>query len=312
MRYFRRATEAEELSREQQQHVNRSVTYWYDYDGSLILRARLPAATGALLVKAIETAQEQIAQEHVSAETPDCRCVFAARRADAVAVVAQSFLKQDPPDGADRTQVVVHVDAAMLAANAPGRCEIEDAPAISAETARRLSCDASVVAIIEGERGEPLDIGRKTRSIPPALRRALNSRDRGCRFPGCPNKRYVDGHHIRHWAAGGETKLSNLVTLCRFHHRQVHEGRVVVRMLDDGALRFTKPSGDYFDSVAAGCTPPLGDWTELVAGNQALGLRIDQQTAVTRWLGERMDYNVAIETLLFQARRASGVSAETR
>jgi len=131
-------------------------------------------------------------------------------------------------------------------------------------------------AIIEGERGEPLDIGRKTRSIPPVLRRALNSRDRGCRFPGCPNKRYVDGHHIRHWAACGETKLSNLVTLYRFHHRQVHEGNVIVRVLDDGALR------------------------------------IDQQTAISRWLGERMDYDVAIETLLFQARRARGVSAETR
>ena len=123
-----------------------------------------------------------------------------------------------------------------------GRCELEDGPSIAAETARRLACDASVVRIVEDERGEPLDVGRKTRSIPPALRRALNSRDQGCCFPGCTQTRYVDGHHIRHWAEGGDTKLANLVSLCRFHHRQVHEGGITVQRLDDGAWRFTRSS----------------------------------------------------------------------
>ena len=92
-----------------------------------------------------------------------------------------------------------------------------------------MTCDSSMVTIVEDERGEPLDVGRKTRAIPPALRRALASRDKGCRFPGCTHTRYVDGHHVKHWADGGETRLSNLVTLCRFHHRAVHEGRLVVR-----------------------------------------------------------------------------------
>ncbi|MDP9020155.1 MAG: HNH endonuclease [Actinomycetota bacterium] len=78
--------------------------------------------------------------------------------------------------------------------------------------------------LVEDERGTPLDVGRKTRSIPPAIRRALQVRDRGCRFPGCTNRRFVDGHHIRHWAAGGETSLANLTLLCRRHHRAVHEG----------------------------------------------------------------------------------------
>jgi hypothetical protein len=78
-------------------------------------------------------------------------------------------------------------------------------------------------------RCEPLNVGRKTRSIPPSLRHALNARDRARRFPGCANTRYVDAHHIQHWARGGETRLSNLV-----HHRQVHEGRVVIERLDDG------------------------------------------------------------------------------
>ena len=129
----------------------------------------------------------------------------------------------------------------------PGRCEIESGPSLAAQTARRLSCDASLVTIVEDESGQPLDVGRKTRSIPPAIRRALRSRDAGCRFPGCTHTRFLDGHHIRHWADGGETKLSNLVMLCRFHHRQVHEGRVDVRMLDDGALRFTGARGQRFE-----------------------------------------------------------------
>ena len=113
-------------------------------------------------------------------------------------------------------------------------------PAIPIETVRRLGCDSSIVTIVDKDDGEPLDVGRRTRSIPPALRRALNSRDRGCRFPGCTHTRYVDGHHIHHWADGGETKLANLVSLCRFHHRQVHEGGLTVERLDDGAWRFAE------------------------------------------------------------------------
>ena len=81
--------------------------------------------------------------------------------------------------------------------------------------------------------------GRKTRTIPPAIRRALNSRDGGCRFPGCTHQRYVDAHHIEHWADGGETKLSNLVTLCRLHHRLVHEGEILIET-PPGAVRWSR------------------------------------------------------------------------
>ena len=130
--------------------------------------------------------------------------------------------------GGDRQQIVLHVDAQTLKHDHAGQCELEHGPALAAETARRLSCDASLVAIIENEQGEPLTVGRKTRTIPPAIRMALNSRDKGCPFPGCSFTRYVDGHHVKHWAHGGETSFSNLVTLCRFHHRLVHEGQVVV------------------------------------------------------------------------------------
>jgi hypothetical protein len=113
------------------------------------------------------------------------------------------------------------------------------------------------VAILEDGQGEPLGVGRKTRTIPPALRRALASRDGGYVFPGCTHKRYVDGHHLQHWADGGTTKLANLVTLCRFHHRAVHEGGMRVERLHDGAWRFTRPDGEALESVAHGHTRPL-------------------------------------------------------
>jgi hypothetical protein len=85
---------------------------------------------------------------------------------------------------------------------------MDAALAMVAETLCRLTCDASMVRITESESGEPLDVGRKTRIIPPAIRRALNARDSGCCFPGCINKRFVDAHHVEHWVDGGETKLS--------------------------------------------------------------------------------------------------------
>jgi hypothetical protein len=85
---------------------------------------------------------------------------------------------------------------------------------LAVETARRLSCDSSLVGIVEDDDGEPLNVGRKTRSIAPALQRALKARDGGCRFPGCGRTAYTEGHHVKHWAEGGETKLGNLVTVC--------------------------------------------------------------------------------------------------
>jgi hypothetical protein len=163
------------------------------------------------------------------------------------------------------------------------------------------------VTIVEDEQGQPLGVGRRTRSIPPALRRALNSRDRGCVFPGCAHQRYVDGHHVQHWAEGGETKLTNLVSLCRFHHRQVHEGGVTIQRLDDGAWRFCKPNGESLVAAAPGHTRPLGNWAQLVAVHEEQALHIDAHTARTRWRGEPMDYGLAIDVLLGQEHRPRDV-----
>jgi hypothetical protein len=330
VRGYRRAKEAEELSREAQQQATRKAAYFHDEDGSLVLKARLPAEIGALLIKALDVALNNPpvnhAQADVSAETSerktsygvevvpsDERPSWGERRADALGRIAESFLQHgaEASNGGDRQQIVVHVDAETLRDRVAGRCEFEEGPSFAAETALRLACDASVVSVLENAKGEPLNVGRKTRSIPPALRRALNARDRGCRFPGCSNTRFVDAHHVHHWAKGGETKLSNLALLCRFHHRQVHEGRVTIQVLDDGALRFLRPDGQSFDSVAPDHTRPLSEWMQLSAGNRAEGIHIDVGTAATLWRGESMDYGQAVDGLLLNAGRAQNVSAET-
>jgi Domain of unknown function (DUF222)/HNH endonuclease len=310
VRRFRHVLEVAELSREARQYRNRSLSWRYDEDGSIVIKARLPAETGGIVMKALDAALEQLPLPDVSAETyPAPKPEWAHRRADALAVLAESYLAHGPSalTGGERQQIVVHVDANTLEERTAGRCEFEEGPSIAAETARRLACDASVVRIVEDERGDPLDVGRRTRSIPPALRRALNSRDQGCCFPGCTQTRYVDGHHIKHWAEGGETKLANLVSLCRFHHRQVHEGGITVQRLDDGAWRFTRKVGPFthsFDSVAPGHSAVLGDWRQLLAAHHEQGLAIGAQTAATRWRGETMDYGQAMMVLVQRAEAA--------
>jgi hypothetical protein len=322
VRGYRRARQAEELSREAQQHANRSVSYWYAEDGSLILNARLPAVAGAMLIQALNAALKGTAATEITADrVEEQRISYPVRRADALAALAEHYLAEPASSSttADRYQVVVHVDAESLHEHTAGRCEIEQGPAIPVETVRRLACDASLLTVLESEQGEPLNVGRKTRSIPPAIRRALNTRDGGCRFPGCTHQRYVDAHHIEHWADGGETKLSNLVTLCRLHHRLVHEGEITIETLPGGGWRFLRPDGRHFELVCRTRNVPH-DGEELEHTHAALGLHIDSDTAVTRWRGERMDYHLGVWVLCSQANRAArhargqnrhDVSAET-
>ena len=188
VRSYRRAQESQELSREAAQQRNQSLWWFHEPDGSLTIKGRLPAEVGALFIKALQAAEDAVPPKNVSAETSlDERLTTGARRVEALGRMAESFLSTGPQElsGGDRQQIVVHVDAQTLKHDHEGCCELEHGPAIAAETARRLACDASLIVIIENEKGEPLNVGRKTRTIPPAIRRALNSRDRGCRFPGC-------------------------------------------------------------------------------------------------------------------------------
>ena len=178
---------------------------------------------------------------------------------------------------------------------------------VAVETARRLGCDGALLGVVKGAQGEPLAVGRRTRAVPPAIRRALRVRDGGCRFPGCDRSRHVHAHHIRHWADGGETALDNLVTLCSQHHRQVHEGGYGVRVRQ-GAIEFTRPDGRVIPPAGKthrGCfrgnTCAADGAQRLAAFNAARGLAINAHTARCGWGGERMDYNIAIDTLCWEA-----------
>jgi hypothetical protein len=167
-----------------------------------------------------------------------------------------------------------------------------------------LACDASVVALIEDEDGEPLNVGRKTRTITSQLRRFLKARDKGCRFPGCTNTRHIDAHHIKHWANGGETKPSNLVSLCSFHHHKVHEGGMEVQMLDDGAVRFVRLDGTTLENSVP---VPSGEWIQLPLRHEREGIHINERTAATRWAGERCDYGLGVRALMSRKRAAGDV-----
>jgi HNH endonuclease/Domain of unknown function (DUF222) len=193
--------------------------------------------------------------------------------------------------------VVVHVDAEVLAdADAPGQSALEDGAHVPAGTSQRLACDASLVVMRHGRDGRVVEVDARTRTIPPAIRRALHHRDRGCRFPGC-GVRFGQGHHIRHWAQGGPTTLSNLAMLCRRHHRAVHEEGYQLDRQPDGALRFRRPDGRLLPEVPPPPEVPVDPVKALIAQNDAEGLHLHARTATPGWMGERLDVGWAIGVL---------------
>ncbi|MGH2926298.1 MAG: DUF222 domain-containing protein [Solirubrobacterales bacterium] len=258
LRAFRRVTRAEA----QAAHENRYLTWHWDEDGSLCLRARLPAEEGALVLASPEESHAALVRNRddsvcgpagpphgngpAGPADPDrLREHPLPTRADALCSMAETALARGPTPraGPDRHHLIVDVDLDLLSRDGEGVVHVRDGPALAPEAARRLGCDASLVSIASAG-GEALSVGRRTRSIPPHIRRALEARDKGCRFPGCENRRWVDGHHIEHWAKGGETSLDNLVLLCRHHHRLLHEGGYSVkRRAADGRLDFRRPDG---------------------------------------------------------------------
>jgi hypothetical protein len=296
-------------------HAGRALHVHQDEDGMVVLRGRLEPEVGALLVQALAAAWEALYQRargqdgnvavghgNVSAETPS----LAQRQADALALLAETALHHglDPGAPGERYQVVVHVDAPALAdPDQPGQSVLEDGARVSPETSRRLACDASRVVMRHDDAGRVVEIGARTRTIPPALRRALSHRDRGCRFPGC-GVRVGQGHHLRHWAHGGPTTLSNLALLCRRHHRAVHEEGFQVARGPDGALRFQRPDGRPLPEVPPPAAVPGDPVTALRACHDSRGLRIGAWTACAGWLGERLDLTWAIDVLHPLAQRA--------
>jgi HNH endonuclease len=176
----------------------------------------------------------------------------------------------------------------------------------SAETSQRLACDAGRVVMRHDEAGRLVEIGARTRTIPPALRRALAHRDRGCRFPGC-GVRVAEGHHLRHWAHGGSTTLSNLALLCRRHHRAVHEEGYQVARGPDGALRFKRPNGHPLPEVPAPAAVPQDPAVALKMDHDTRGLHLTARTACPIWLGERLDVVWAIDVLHPLAQRPASL-----
>ena len=305
---YRRLKRNEALELDNRAHAQRELSWYTDDDGMWVLKGRFTAEQGSLIAKALEGAMEELFSEQqdeateVSAETPKgvdlCEAQphpVAVRRADALERVSEIFLAGGSGDrcGGDRYLVHIHTEPDTLRVDGEGaESELGERDHVSAETSRRMACDASVVHWQETNKGEPLSVGRKTRSIPPAIRRALQRRDGGCRFPGCTCNRFVDAHHITHWADGGETGMDNLVLLCRRHHRLVHEGGFGVHNESAGDVQFTYPDGRVMPSGPDGRF--RGNVVSIKRKNRKSGLDITPETLPPMWTGETMDYDLAI------------------
>ena len=259
-----------EVAAEEVRHQSRTFSVAIDADGMYVVRGRLEPEVGAVLMRAIEAASDAL----YKGEDGDARPRNRQRRADAVGLVAERALAagfggDGAGDGprevagggavgsgsrAERYQVVVHTDAATLMERGEtGRSEV-DGVRVSAETSRRMACDAARVAMCHRD-GDVVSVGRRSRTIPPHIRRALEERDRGCRYPGCAS-RFTEAHHVRHWADGGETSLANTILLCRRHHRLVHEGGTRMALDRAGKAAFFTREG-----VVIGGSPPLPEVT---------------------------------------------------
>ncbi len=249
---------------------------------------------------------------------------FAQRRADALSAVFEHYIASDANEndeglkslaGHERCQVVLHLDVETLkqdhhccehghddADNPTYQHQMPphlDKQWISLENAKRFSCDASLLTVLEDKDGNVLNLGRKTRTIPPMLSRALNIRDETCRFPGCCESRYVEFHHITHWANGGETNKDNLVKLCCFHHDELHLGHYSIEIKTSGEKRTL-----VFKTSTGQVMEPNPKFSHCTVESTVKGYfeqqwpDINSHTGDSRWQGETMDYGMAIDALL--------------
>jgi hypothetical protein len=307
VRGFRRADPDREVAEAQRQFEGRYLHARHDEHGNVIVEARLPAELGERLLAALDAAtdatraskREAGADGSGASPAGDLRSeppiTPTQRRADALVLLADSAVAAGLPGrrAADTHHVVVHVDAAVLADPAEdGRSELERGGHVSAETSRRLACDASVVEVREDAEGATLSVGRARRSVPPALRRALSNRDPVCRFPGCEHGRFLEAHNVRHWANGGETSLENLVHLCSFHHRELHEGGFRIEDRAGGDLRFVSRYGLVFEQAPSASAAVAVE--ELLRDQE--GLAIDGGRLPV-WTGDSIDYGMAVAAL---------------
>jgi len=299
VRGWRRVDRIAEHQEAARRHKSRALSVYQDEDGMFVIRGRLTPEVGALVRQAVVAACDRLRATAPVNPAEGLAPSLSQQQADALGMIAEAALHHDLDPGApgDRYQVVVHVDAAVLAdPDQPGQSALEDGDHLSAESSRRLACDARRVVMRHDADGGVTEIGARTRTIPPALRRVLQHRDRGCRFPGC-GLRFTQGHHIRHWAAGGPTTLSNLALLCRRHHRAVHEEGFQVERLADGELRFTRPNGELLPEAPRMPDVPADPVTLLYGQNEATGVHVNSNTLTPRWFGESLNVGYAISVM---------------
>ena len=221
----------------------RFLRWRWNHTGTVLrLTGELPGADGAVVAESVERLAKAIALDPETGMFDP----WQARCADALTQMASQSLGADADP--DRTTVVLHVDADVLAGG-EGPVESVDGAALSAATARRLACDGRIQMVFDGRDGRPVGVGRAGRKIPPWLARQLRHRDRGCVFPGCARTRWVHGHHVRHWSQGGRTDLDNLATVCGFHHKLVHEYGWTIQA-EGRRWLFTRPDGPSLNAGA--------------------------------------------------------------
>ena len=218
---------------------DRSLRYWYEDGGRRFgLEARMPSAQGAIVAKALERVVDQIPA--MPAHTDGV--VIEARRADALLALCSQRIAADAD--ADRATVVVH--ASLGALSGRRNAETEDGAVMPPEALQRLGCDARIQVVAENDANDAIALGRTKREPSASMMRQLRHRDRGCRFPGCGSTAFANAHHIVWWSRGGATDLDNLLLICGFHHRLVHEHGWTVERADVGRLRWFRADGSRY------------------------------------------------------------------
>jgi hypothetical protein len=245
--YWQQAQDLDRAEREEDERFWRRRLHASPTIGGMVrVDGDLDPETGQTLLSALQAVMDADARAR---REPELRSP-GQRRADALGEICRTWLdsSERPVVLGERPHVVVTLDLDALEGRA-GRSELQGWGPVTPETARRLACDAKVSRVITDSASRPLDVGRSTKVVTPALRRAVTVRDRGCRFPGCGRPpSWCDAHHVRHWADGGDTALDNLVLLCRPHHRAIHRGfRVQIR---DGTPVFSRPDGTVLEDPA--------------------------------------------------------------
>ena len=254
------------------------------------------------------------ASQNVSAETfiqdinpPD----ILDDQASALTQLAEHYLetanKSSPHTSlSEKYQVLLHINANEAhidhQINQGDICHVENNKFLSREVARQLACDTHMRVVLEDDDGKVLNIGRKSRTIPRAIAHALNIRDGGCRYPGCTQHFWTDAHHVRHWAAGGETKLENLITLCRFHHTQLHKDVYEIQVQDQDFVFINQDKEEILRSIHPQFpVAEADDRVRSMLDDQA-HIGIDSSTAETKWRGDAMDIQMALH-VAFDAER---------